>query len=125
MKLFKNIFSSFLLLIFIFYSLGILNHYVNKDEAVMDCSMKKSCSCCEMNSATTKSCCSSHTKKFSFLDLPCHHPNFEGISFKFDPIVISFFNQKLFITDYSDYKSFSYNFYNQTESESLLKPPRT
>jgi hypothetical protein len=125
MKLFQNIFSSLLLLIFIFYSLGILNHYENKDEALMDCSMKKSCSCCEMNSTKTKSCCSSHTKKLSLiLDLPCHHPNFEGINFKFDPQDLIIFNSREIISARNDFLIINFTNHSHAFLQDLVKPPQ-
>ena len=126
MKLiFKKILSTFFLFTFIFYSAGALSFSTGKNKLKDDCMMRKSCSCCEMQKGK-EVCCINHSIRFSIsINLPCHHSNFYGINFKFDPAVGLLSANR--ISDEQNYKYILLNFnrYYQTEIIPLIKPPRT
>jgi len=126
MKLiFKKILSSFLLFTFIFYSAGALSFSTGKNELKDDCRVRKSCSCCETQKGK-EVCCINHSKRFSIsINLPCHHSNFYGINFNFDPVINLIANVKLFGEQNYRYISLNFIQHYQTEIIPLIKPPRT
>lgn len=125
MKLFlKNIISNFLLLIFIFYSVGTLSLLENKYNLEEDCSMRKDCSCCEMNSEKS-SCCSNHLTAFVLsIDQSCNHPNFEGINPKIDFAIIIYIPGNQSITSHTQYFVCNSESTYHVEQIRLLKPPK-
>jgi hypothetical protein len=125
MRLFpKNIISNFLLLVFIFYSMGTLSLVEDQYNLKEDCSMKKGCCCCEMNSG--KSCnCSNHLTSFGVnINQPCNHPNFEGINAQIGFAIIIDIPAGQSIVSYTQYPVSNSESTYHVEQTRLLKPPK-
>jgi len=116
--------SILLPLIFIFYSIGFLNLLKDKNEFSEDCRMRKGCTCCEMNKGQS-GCCSNHLmQSILSINIPCNHPNFEGINYKIDFALIIFVLYSQF--EELDLQYLSCNFESKyfVFQSKILKPPK-
>ena len=88
-----------------------------------DCSMKKDCCCCKMNRG--KSCCCSHhlTSGGLNINIPCNHPNFEGINANIGFATIIDIQGDKLIVSYTQYPIFNSESTYHVEQTKLLKPP--
>jgi hypothetical protein len=125
MRLFpKNIISNFLLLVFIFYSMGTLSLFEDKYNLKEECSMGKDCCCCKMNSGES-CCCSNHLTSFGLnINMPCNHPSFVGINAQIGFAIIIDIPGDQSIVSYTQYPVYNYESTYYVEQTKLLKPPK-